>query len=72
MDEKKLLKNFGFNFKVARMKLKLTQDDIVEMADLSNSYLSNIEGGKHNLSLINALKLSKIVNKTIEELISDT
>ncbi len=71
MDEKKLLKNFGFNFKVARMKMGLTQDNIVEMTDLSNSYLSNIENGKNNPSLTYAVKLSQIVNKTIEELISD-
>lgn len=71
MEEKKLLKNFGFNFKVARMKLGLTQDNIVEITDLSKAYLSNIENGKNNPSLTNAVKLSKIVNKTIEELISD-
>jgi len=68
MNEQDILKNFGFNFKVERMKLKLTQDDIVEITGFSKSYISNIESGKHNLSLINAIKFSKIVNKTIEEL----
>ena len=30
MDEQKILNNFGFNFKIARMKLKMTQDDVIE------------------------------------------
>ncbi len=71
MDEQILLKNFGFNFKVERMKLKLTQDDIVNLTNFSKSYVSNVESGKHNLSLVNAMKFAKIANKTIEELIAD-
>ena len=30
MDKQKILKNFGFNFKMVRMKLKLSQDNIVD------------------------------------------
>jgi len=71
MDENELIRKFGFNFKIARMKLKLTQDDIAEITGLSKTFLSNIENGKYNPSLTNAVKLSKAVNKTIEELISD-
>ncbi len=71
MEENELIQKFGFNFKISRMKLKLTQDDIAEITGLSKTYLSNIENGKYNPSLTNALKLSKAVNKTIEELISD-
>lgn len=69
MDEQAILKNFGFNLKMARMKLKMTQDDIVEHTGFSKSYVSNVEGGKHNISLINALKLANLVNKNINDLI---
>lgn len=71
MDEQEILKNFGLNFKHYRTKAKLTQDNIVEMTDFSKSYVSNVETGKHNLSLVNALKFASIVNKTIEEMIKD-
>ncbi len=71
MDEQKLLKNFGFNFKIARMKLKLTQDNIAELTNFSKPYISNVESGKHNISLVNAFKFAKIVNKTLEELIAE-
>lgn len=69
MNEQEMLKNFGFNFKIARMKLGLTQDAIADKTDLSTTYICNCENGKHSLSLVNALKFAKIVNKTIEELI---
>lgn len=66
-----ILQNFGFNFKVERMRLKLTQDDIMEKTGFSKSYISNVEHGKHSVSLINALILAKIVNKSIEELVEN-
>ncbi len=71
MDEQTLLINFGLNFKKERIKLKLTQEDIINRTNFSKSYVSNVENGKYNISVINALKFSKIVNKTIEELVSD-
>ncbi len=71
MDEQKLLKNFGFNFKIERMKLKLTQDNIAEITNFSKPYISNVESGKHNLSLVNAIKFSRIVKKSVEELIQN-
>ena len=69
MDEQKILQNFGFNFKVHRTKLRMSQDDIVEKTGFSKAYISNIENGKHSISLVNALILANIVGKTIEEML---
>ena len=71
MDEQKILETFGFNFKMYRTKLKLSQDDIVDKTGMSKSYISNIENGKHNLSLINALKLSDAVGQNIESMLKE-
>ncbi len=71
MDEQKILETFGFNFKMYRTKLKLSQDDIIDKTGFSQSYISNIENGKHNLSLINALKLSDAVGKNIESMLKE-
>lgn len=71
MNEQKILETFGFNFKMYRTKLKLSQDDIIEKTGFSQSYISNIENGKHNLSLINALKLSDAVGKNIESMLKE-
>ena len=68
MDEQNILQNFGLNLKLYRQINKLSQDDIVEKTNFSKSYISNVESGKHNISLVNALKFAKIFNKTIEEM----
>ncbi len=64
MDEQKILDTFGFNFKMYRTKLKMSQDDVA-------SYISNVENGKHNLSLVNALIFSKLVGKTLDEMLRE-
>ena len=71
MDEQKILETFGFNLKMYRTKLKLSQDNIVDKTCMSKAYISNIENGKHNLSLINALKLSDAVGKNIESMLKE-
>lgn len=69
MDEQNILEKFGFNFKVERMRLKLSQDNVADLTEFSKTYISNVEKGKHNISLVNALKFANVVNKSIEELI---
>ena len=71
MDEQKILENFGINFKHYRNKSKMSQDDIVAITGFSKSYVSNVEGAKHNLSLVNAVKFAHAINKTVDELIKD-
>ena len=71
MDEQKILENFGLNLQHYRKKAKLSQDDVVDLTGFSKPYISNVECAKHNLSLVNALKFAKVVNKTIEEMIKD-
>ena len=71
MDEQKILKNFGINFKHYRNKAKMSQDDIVALTGFSKSYISNVESAKHNISLVNAVKFANTVNKTVDELIKD-
>ncbi len=71
MDEQKILENFGLHFKLYRTKLKITQDMVVDKTGFSKSYISNVECAKHNLSLVNAIKLANVVGKTIEEMVTD-
>lgn len=71
MDEQKILENFGLNFKFYRQKAKLSQDDIADITGFSKPYISNVEGAKHNLSLVNAIKFAKAVNKSVEDLIKE-
>lgn len=66
MDEKELLKKFGFNLKIERLRQKISQEQLAEKLNVSSVYISNVESGKHNISLINALKFCNYFDKPIE------
>lgn len=61
---------FARNIKLNREKLKMTQEELAEKADISISYIKQIERGKDykNLSLTIMLKLSKALNTSIRDL----
>ena len=71
MDNKKLLKIFGMNLKIERMKLDLSQEKVAEALEFSAVYLSNVELGKHNLSLVNASKFAAYYGKTVDYLLTE-
>jgi transcriptional regulator with XRE-family HTH domain len=71
MDNKKLLEIFGLNIKIERIKKKLSQEELAHQLGFSTVYISNIELGKHNLSLTNAIKLSSYFKKSIEYLLEE-
>ena len=66
MDEKELLKKFGFNLKIECLSQKISQEQLAEKLNVSSVYISNVESGKHNISLINALKFCNYFDKPIE------
>ena len=69
MDENELLQTFGLNLKFQRLKRKMSQEQLAEALNFSSVYISNVEGGKHNISLVNALKFCEYFNTTVENLI---
>lgn len=71
MDDKELLKIFGFNLKIERLKQKISQEQLAEKLNVSTVYISNVESGKHNISLTNALKFSSFFGLPIESLLKE-
>lgn len=72
MDKENLLKIFGLNLKLERIKLGLTQEMLAEKLDFSAVYISNVEKGKHNqVSLINAKKFANFYGKTLDYLLTE-
>ena len=72
MDNKILLKIFGLNLKLERIKLGLTQEQVAENLDFSSVYVSNVESGKHNqVSLINAYKFGSFYKKSLDYLLTE-
>ena len=61
---------FSNNVKTIRKRKNLTQEELAEIADLSISYVKQIESCKDfkNLTLTTMLKLSKALDTTINNL----
>lgn len=61
---------FSENIKNIRKQKNLTQEELAEIADLSISYVKQIESSKDykNLTLTTMLKLSKALDTSINEL----
>ncbi len=70
MDKKTLLKRFGKNVKIERIKQDLTQEKLAEIMDVSQNYIANIECGKANMSLAKVLELANYLNIRIEKLLN--
>ena len=61
MDEEKLLKVFGFNMKVERMKQGLTQAQLAEMLNVHEKHICKIETGKQNVTLKTLAKIANVL-----------
>ena len=69
MNKNELLKKFGKNVKIERIKKDLTQEQLAEILDVSQNYIACIESGKQNMSLGKILELSIALNTNIEKLL---
>lgn len=69
MDKENLLKKFGKNVKIERIKKDLTQEKLAEKMNVSQNYIASIERGKANMSLAKILELSKNLGVKIEKLL---
>lgn len=63
--------NLIYNIKYYRIKKNLTQEELAELADLSVSYIKQLESGKvfKNVSLIVLSKLATALNVEPHELL---
>ncbi len=59
---------FGFAVKDRREALSLTQEEFAERAGIHRTYLSDIERGTRNLSLINIERVATALSLKISEL----
>ena len=65
-----MLKKFGKNVKIERIKKDLTQEQLAEIMNVSQNYVANIECGKANMSLGKILELSNFMGVNINNLLS--
>lgn len=65
------LLQFGERVKKVRLELGLSQEDLAEQADLHRNYISQIECGRRNLSLLNIIKLARALKVPASKLIEN-
>jgi transcriptional regulator with XRE-family HTH domain len=59
---------FGFAVKTRREELGLTQEDLADQAGIHRTYLSDIERGTRNLSLVNIERVAVALSLQLSEL----
>ena len=62
------LVNLGISIRKRREILHLSQESLAERCGFDRTYISMLERGKRNLSLLNLIKLAKGLNITVSEL----
>ena len=70
MNKEELLRRFGKNIKIERIKKDLTQEKLAERMNVSQNYIANIERGKENMSLAKVLELSTFLDVDIDKLLN--
>ena len=69
-DRDDIVATFGANLKAARLKARLTQVQLAERAGLLQQYISLVESGKQNVTLVTAKALANVVNRDVRSLLA--
>ncbi len=67
--EEQLLKSFGKHVKAIRLSQNISQEELALKADLDRTYISGIERGLRNVSLINIVKLANALNISVTAIV---
>jgi transcriptional regulator with XRE-family HTH domain len=68
---KNQLKAFGLRVRKLREALDWSQDQLAEQADLHRTYISGLERGERNVSVLNILRLARALKTTPGKLLDD-
>lgn len=64
-------KPLGLAVRRQRLKLGLTQEQLAEAADLHWTYISGIERGVRNVSIVNLFQIATALNVRVRDLVND-
>ena len=62
------LRKFGANVLAHREAKALTQEKLAELADLDRTYISSVERGIRNISLLSSLAIAKALKVAVAKL----
>ena len=67
--ERAELVTFGLRIKTRREQLRMSQEELADLAEFDRTYISLIERGKRNLSLINVCRFARALRTTPARLV---
>jgi transcriptional regulator with XRE-family HTH domain len=67
--EKTILQIFGDNVRRERLKRKLSQEELANVADLHRTYIGMIERAEKNITMLNAQKIADSLKISLTELL---
>jgi len=70
LDRDGIVATFGANLRAARVKMNMSQTDLAQAAGLLQQYVSLVESGKQNVTLITAVALANAVNRDVTTLLA--
>lgn len=62
----------GEKIKKERVRNRLTQEMLAEMADITSSYVGQIERGERKVTLSKLVRIANVLNVSVDYLLSDT
>ncbi|MBM3241210.1 helix-turn-helix transcriptional regulator [Candidatus Poribacteria bacterium] len=68
MSSNYILKKFGNRVRSLRSKSGISQEKLAELAEMHRTYVSGIERGERNVSLVNIIRLAKALGMSASEL----
>ena len=57
----------GKRVKELRNELGISQEELADLAGLDRTYITSVECGRRNISIINIEKLAKALNVTVKD-----
>ena len=57
----------GKRIKELRNKLGISQEELANIAELDRTYITSVECGKRNISIVNVEKLANALNVSLSE-----
>ena len=61
---------FGERLRAIRLEKGLSQEKVADLAGLHRNYVSSVERGERNISIVNIDKLAKALNVPMADLVS--
>lgn len=65
-----VMTRFGEKLKAIRLAKGLSQEKVAELSGLHRNYVSSVERGERNISIVNIDKLARALKVSMAELVS--